>query len=317
MNQEAHFQSPHFNLPRLAEGVYAAIATDGGAAICNAGVIDLGGQVIVYDAFMTPQAARDLRQFVIAEYGRPPHLVINSHGHNDHTWGNQAFLPDTPIIATEATRQVMLTEGPAELEEYRAIASERVNNLQSQLGQAMDEAQRQVLRLWLGYFKGLVEAFPTLELCPPGITFTGQLQFYGKRRTARLASYANAHTASDAALFLPDDGIVFMSDLLFTGFHPYLGDGDPGKLTQALQEISQWEAECFVPGHGQPGNRDDLLLMIDYLQDCQAIAQELARENATPEEITQTPIPAKYAAWRVGNYFHTNLKFIVKHLSAR
>jgi len=43
--------SKHFTLHQLAEGVYAAIATDGGAACCNAGLIDLGGQVVVFDTF--------------------------------------------------------------------------------------------------------------------------------------------------------------------------------------------------------------------------------------------------------------------------
>lgn len=36
--------SKHFTLQELAKGVFAAIAIDGGVAICNAGVVDLGGQ---------------------------------------------------------------------------------------------------------------------------------------------------------------------------------------------------------------------------------------------------------------------------------
>ncbi|MGH2563794.1 MAG: hypothetical protein ACRDE5_04740, partial [Ginsengibacter sp.] len=36
------FRSNHFTIHKLAEGVYAAIAKNGGYAICNAGIIDLG-----------------------------------------------------------------------------------------------------------------------------------------------------------------------------------------------------------------------------------------------------------------------------------
>ncbi len=36
------FESGHFTLHTLAEGVYAAIATEGGAGFSNAGLIDLG-----------------------------------------------------------------------------------------------------------------------------------------------------------------------------------------------------------------------------------------------------------------------------------
>ena len=44
----------HFTLHQLADGVYAAIATELGAAFSNAGLIDLGGQTLVFDAFENP-----------------------------------------------------------------------------------------------------------------------------------------------------------------------------------------------------------------------------------------------------------------------
>ena len=34
--------SKHCRLEKLAEGVYAALAIDGGGAMCNAGIVDLG-----------------------------------------------------------------------------------------------------------------------------------------------------------------------------------------------------------------------------------------------------------------------------------
>ena len=79
--------SNHFTLQPLAENVFAAVAKDGGAAICNAGLVDLGGQILVYDTFLTPQAAQDLRDSAVKYFGRTPQLVIYSHFHNDHIWG--------------------------------------------------------------------------------------------------------------------------------------------------------------------------------------------------------------------------------------
>jgi hypothetical protein len=38
----AHFYSDHFTVHELSDGVFAAIATDGGAAISNAGILDIG-----------------------------------------------------------------------------------------------------------------------------------------------------------------------------------------------------------------------------------------------------------------------------------
>ena len=76
--------SKHFRLQQLAEGVYAVIHIDGGAAIGNAGIVDLGGRTLIYDALFTPQAAEDLRTAAEAVLRRPIDAVINSHWHNDH-----------------------------------------------------------------------------------------------------------------------------------------------------------------------------------------------------------------------------------------
>jgi hypothetical protein len=47
----------HFTLHQLADGIYAAVATELGAAFSNAGLIDLGEQTLVFDAFENPQPA--------------------------------------------------------------------------------------------------------------------------------------------------------------------------------------------------------------------------------------------------------------------
>ena len=60
-------ESKHYKLEKLADGIYAAIHNnEGGYAICNAGIIDLGDKTIVIDPFISPAAARDLKQH--AEY---------------------------------------------------------------------------------------------------------------------------------------------------------------------------------------------------------------------------------------------------------
>ena len=76
-------QSRHFELVQLTDGVYAAIHKKGGHAICNAGVIDLGTETLIFDTFMTPQAAEDLLKAVKSLELPSIKYVINSHHHND------------------------------------------------------------------------------------------------------------------------------------------------------------------------------------------------------------------------------------------
>ena len=67
MDRVNSIQTKHFHLEQPADGAYAAIHADDGWAICNAGFVDLGDHTLVFDAFITPAAAADLR--MAAEQG--------------------------------------------------------------------------------------------------------------------------------------------------------------------------------------------------------------------------------------------------------
>ena len=56
------FSSKHFKIEKLSDGIYAAIHSFGGYAICNSGIVDLGDKVLVFDTFLTVEAAKDLRK---------------------------------------------------------------------------------------------------------------------------------------------------------------------------------------------------------------------------------------------------------------
>jgi hypothetical protein len=63
-------ESPHFTLSEVAPGVWAALAGDTGASICNTAIVDLGDRTLIFDAFQTIRAAEDLRAAAEALTGR-------------------------------------------------------------------------------------------------------------------------------------------------------------------------------------------------------------------------------------------------------
>lgn len=306
-------RSKHFTLQQIAEGVFAAIAEEGGAGISNAGLVDLGGQVIVFDTFLTPQAARGLRQKAEELSGGAPLVVVNSHYHNDHMWGNQAFAPETQIISSARTRQLIQEAGMEELQWYAANSARQLESYQAQTEQAQDEEARRALKIWVGYYAGLVEALPTLSVRLPNLTFTGRLELHGSKRSAELMPFEGGHTGSDTVLYLPQDGIVFMSDLLFTGCHPYLADGDPDQLLKALNEVGKLGARRFVPGHGPVGTEEDLRLMVAYVEYCLETAKGLVREGKDSEEGVE--MDERFKDWKMANFIEANMRFLCKYLN--
>ncbi len=243
MSKIISFSSRHFRLEQLAEGVYACINADGGWAIGNAGIIDLGNRTLVFDAFVSTDAARDLRKAAENLTGRPVHAVINSHYHNDHIWGNQVFDSGADIISSAQTRELIATEGPKEVQDFRDVSQKRLESLEAQYAEAHDETVKASLRMWMGEFQGVIATLPELNVRLPNLVFNNELTFVGPKRSARLIAYEGGHSASDAILHLPEDGIVFMGDLLFIEAHPYLSEGDADKIQSILAQVRMLAGE--------------------------------------------------------------------------
>ena len=305
-------QSRHFELQEIAAGTYTAIAKDGGWAISNSGVFDLGHETLVFDTLLTPRAAKDLRLFAEYLFRRSPDIVINSHYHSDHMWGNQAFLPGAQFIATDLTRQLMLTEGAEELRYYTEHTAERLAQLQAQPGVT---PSLQLQKGWLSYYEALNEELPHLQVCLPTITFNNRLQIHGTAGEAHLISFTGAHTGSDTLLYLPQQGVVFMSDLLYVGCHPYLADGNPHQWLKVLQEVRQIDAAYFVPGHGPVGTREHLDQQIAYIEHCLATAHMMVQEGMGSDDyIELLTMPDAYAQWQMPDFYFANLRFLCRRL---
>ena len=291
--------SKHFELEKLADGVYAALASPGGQAFSNGGIVDLGDQTLVFDAFETPAAAADLRSAAEQLIGRPVSYLIISHCHADHWGGNQSFAPETSIITTHAIRKEMpeaigwlveLKENPSELE--KAIQETREH-----LETETDEQQRTSLEASIRRMTGWQEGLPSLELRYPDQTFSGRLVFHGTRRTAELLEVAPGHTASDAYLLLPADRILFMGDLGFLRSQPFMVYCDPQAWISELEQMVQFDVETYVPGHGPLGTKADIELQREFITRLEELVAQAVSDGLTPEETLEKTLPAPFDDW--------------------
>ena len=318
---ETLFKSEHFELEQLADGVYAAIASPGGRAFSNGGIVDLGDQTLVFDAFETPAAAADLRSVAEQLTGHPVSYLIISHCHADHWGGNQAFAPETSIITTHAIREEMpdaigwlieLKENPSELEQ--AIQESR-----DRLETETDERQRASLKASISRMTGWQEGLPTLELRYPEQTFSGKLVFSGTQRTAELVEVAPGHTGSDAYLLLPADRIVFMGDLGFLQSQPFMVFCDPQAWASELEQMEQLDIETFVPGHGPLGTKEDVALQRQYITLLEELVAQAISDGLTVEETLQQTLPAPFDGWVHASMarWEANVRSIHERLSGK
>ncbi len=302
--------SRHFTIERNADGVYAALAIKGAGAMCNAGIVDLGDQTLIFDTFFTPQAADDLRHAAEVLLGRPVGIVINSHWHDDHVRGNQSF-PGARIIATDVTRDLIAERVAANIARYQAEVPAFLAALRERLAAEQDEHRRAELQADLSFGEEVQATLATLQLTPPTETFTGEEYVLdGPARQARLLTYGGGHTASDTVLYLPAERIVFTGDLVVIGEHPLLADGHPEAWPAILDRLGALAIETLMPGHGPLGTRAAIAAMRQYLSDIAALAQQLVTNGATLEQAVETPVPTQYRDLSGEGVFRRNIAFL-------
>ncbi len=313
--------SEHFELHQLAEGVYAAIAIEGGAAFSNAGIVDLGSRTLIFDTFENPKAAIDLRAAAEQLTGRPASCVIISHAHPDHWMGNQVFADHTSIITTHDIREQMLPF-VQEIRDLKENPSELLNAIREnreRLETETDERKRASLRVSIARSQHDLDALPSLELRFPDQTFEGRLVFHGARRMAELMTQGKGHTASDCYLLLPADKLAFIGDLGFFASQPFMVYCDPQAWIAQLDDMEQWDVETFVPGHGPLGTKADLALQKQYIQVLDELVTRVIKTGGSVEDALQQPLPAPFDAWLIGgmNRFEANVRSAYKRLSGQ
>ncbi|MCW3119808.1 MAG: fold metallo-hydrolase [Chitinophagaceae bacterium] len=307
--------SRHFRLEQLAPGVWAAIQNDNyGHAICNAGIIDLGNKTIVFDPFMTPEAARDLKRAAEQLTGRQVALVINSHYHNDHIRGNQSFIPQAAIISTAWTRTKMLPSEKEEQEWEKKNAATYAIAEKEKLKKASGPEKKELI-MWTGYYEGIAQSLPELKITLPDITFSDSLWIYGSKRNIKLVECRKGHTESDLVMLLPLEGIAFMGDLFFVTRHPYIGDGDAASWQKHIKHfIEDTSIHTYVPGHGSVAGKKEMQLMENYLIDIQNLVRKGIEQHVPDSVIVQQPVPAMYRQWWYSRFYKPNLQFLCKQV---
>lgn len=315
--QKKSRSAENFSIQQLAPGVWAAIHNDQyGKAICNAGIVDLGDKTLVFDPFMTPQAAEELK--IVAEQltGKPVTLVVNSHYHNDHTRGNQVFAPLATIISTNYTRNRIAEVAPEEHAWERKHAAGMLKATRQRHNSASG-LEKQELCLWIGYYEGMVESMDDLRLTLPDIIFEDSLWILGSERDVKLMEFRNCHTGSDVVLCIPSERIAFLGDLLFVQRHPWLPDGEPASWQTALKKLYEDHfIKTYVPGHGSVCEKAGVQELYNYLGVVQEMAANVVKDTSL--SATHVPaMPAQYGNWFFGRFYQPNMQFLLNNLGRR
>jgi cyclase len=296
--------SKHFTLEKVSRNVYVAVAKEGSGSVANAGFVDLGEKLIVFDTFNTQQASEDLKNIAEKVTNQPVSWVINSHWHGDHIRGNQTFKGSN-IVSSEITYTKMKENHPSRIKKQKDDVQGLSNYIES-----LNKKQDNNLKDQINFLCELEKSLPTLELILPNQTFKGELTFIGTKCSAELFSLGAGHSYCDAMLYIPEDKVIFMGDLLFVNCHPtFFEESDLDNWVEILKKVKLMDFNVAIPGHGSVGKKEDFSKLIDYIYRLSNIVRK-------KDDIEESEIPDLYRDWGSPEVYHRNLKIIHESLNS-
>lgn len=307
------FYSDFFQLEEIRDGIYVAVVKPGTGALGNAAVVDFGDFCVVFDTFLSPRAALDLKQFIDTHVKLPVRFVINSHMHVDHVCGNQVF-DGAVILATETTRSAMgqISGG---FVEYARQNPDFPQSMVPPADKVMDDVLRQEMLRDAADFTEFANQAANITLTLPEVTFTNEMSIHGSKRTATLISYGGGHTASDAMLYLPEDEVILMGDLLAVDNHVQFKFGNIHEWIRILDQVQNLSFKTAAPGHGPVGSPEDVQKLRTYLEHIVTHARDLYETSTKDKEFTLDDltfdIPSDYADWSARSLYARNVKQVL------
>jgi glyoxylase-like metal-dependent hydrolase (beta-lactamase superfamily II) len=318
-----------FDLVKVAEGVYAATARKAFPMNCNAAVIINEDDVLVVDSHATPRAAAALRRQIRKLTPLPVRFVVNTHFHNDHSRGNQAYVAAGPvhgraatIVATEATALSLRTIEGDRLKKDAAEIAEKVQAARATLEAARNAESRTQSQARYDELRRYEGDLAKLELVLPSLTFDRSLILHRKTRDILILFLGRGHTNGDAVVYLPKEKVVVTGDLV-TRWGPGMGDGFPNEWPATLDALLALDFTHVIGGHGAPGGRELVTRLRAYLTDLVSeTKKEAARSptaDAAVEALVPRLVPKHAAAFDPGEFesrFPGNVKKVYEDVKA-
>jgi len=242
--------------------------------------------VLVFDTNGTPAAAEAVLAEIRKLTSQPVRWVVNSHWHWDHWYGTEAYqraFPDLRIVAHDKTRALMI--GPA-LEFNRPGLEKGLPGYLADLEKraAADASLRPLLaedRFFLDQKTRVRHTFPN-------VTFSDKLTIEMGERHIEILNYGRGVTPGDALIYLPNEKILLVGDLIVNPI-TFALSGYPTEWLRVLERIDTLDATTIVTGHGAPLH--DKTLLRTTIE----IFRVLLREGKAAKERGLNPDQAKDA----------------------
>jgi glyoxylase-like metal-dependent hydrolase (beta-lactamase superfamily II) len=197
------------------------------------GAISGAHGTLIVDAGASPAHAHALQQAIAAAGLPAPRYLALTHWHWDHVFGSAAW--DLPTFGHVETQRVMA---------HLATLDWRDAALDARVAAGEEIAFcRDMMKLELPDRNDLV-------LRPPDISFTDEVNIELGGVTCRLLHVGGDHAADAVIVFIPEDGVVFLSDCYYQNLYHTPPCYTTTNLLPLLDRLLALHADLYLTGHG-------------------------------------------------------------------
>lgn len=196
----SNVNAQNYEIKKLSDSVYAAIATLDSKAVSNAMFVVTGHEVILAGAHFVPEGVGELLKEIGKITPLPVSHVILTHHHRGFNYVDFDLPEKAEILASTQIWQELTAE--------------------------------------------------SREFKNANIIFDGSLTLNRGAMTLVLQSMGKGHSNGDVIVYLPKDGILFASDLLFNDIIGYMGEASVLDWGENLERLESIPARLVLPGVG-------------------------------------------------------------------
>ena len=249
--QQAAFAAA--GLVKISDSVYSYADVKGAKAQnsfgANAGIIIGKDFLVAVDSLMSAREARRFIKYIRKISSKPIKFLVNTHYHLDHTLGNSEFAKLGAVIIAQENDKENMEKAGAGMLQYAKQSGLSEKDL-----------------------KGTRLAYPTL-------TFKEKVTLFLGNQRVELLYLGPTHTTGNILVYLPKEKVLFTGDILFSDYHPFLGNADIQGWLKVLDYIQTMDVEKIIPGHGPVSIKKDVADLQAYLKIFDQKARELTAKS--------------------------------------
>jgi glyoxylase-like metal-dependent hydrolase (beta-lactamase superfamily II) len=240
----------------------------------TAGFIVTSDGVIVIDTANSPMHARDLLYEIRRRTDLPIRYVINTSSAADHMLGNEVFSDEQATLISTKMAQ-------SEMQQYGQELSDR---MRGETGWRLQARMR-------GF-----------HVTPSTQTFDDKMTLKLGGDEIRLSSLlVSENSPEDAVAYLPAAKTLFLGELFDNHYFPRIGSRSVYRWIEVLKQVEGWDVDTYIPGHGAPGSKKDLVDFRKFLEWLVAQVEMRLKQGKTPEEVQKALWLPKTYNWHASD----------------